>query len=116
MCTRSRSCREQVGLSDDIWAQAGNPAVIYKAAGCPACQGTGYLGRTGIYELMLVDDEVRRLILARVDANSIKSKARDNGMITLQSDGTDKVLAGITTTEEVSRVTQEDSMSLDAFG
>ena len=89
---------------------------LWRGRGCGACQNTGYLGRTGIYELMLVDDEVRRLILARVDANSIKSKARDNGMITLQSDGTDKVLAGITTTEEVSRVTQEDSMSLDAFG
>jgi type II secretory ATPase GspE/PulE/Tfp pilus assembly ATPase PilB-like protein len=89
---------------------------LWKGKGCATCQNTGYQGRTGIYELMLIDDEVRRLILARVDANSIKAKAREHGMITLQSDGTDKVLAGITTAEEVSRVTQEDSMSLEAFG
>ncbi len=99
-----------------IGVEPGKIKKLWKGKGCAACQSTGYLGRIGIYELMLIDDEVRRLILARVDANSIKAKAREHGMITLQSDGTDKVLQGITTTEEVSRVTQEDSMSLEAFG
>ena len=115
----SRCKEEYVPTAEElrgIGADVHKVKKLWRGHGCVACQNTGYLGRTGIYELMLVDDEVRRLILARVDANSIKSKAREHGMITLQSDGTDKVLAGITTTEEVSRVTQEDSMSLDAFG
>ncbi|MBI1947593.1 MAG: type II secretion system ATPase GspE [Deltaproteobacteria bacterium] len=99
-----------------IGADVHKVKTLWKGKGCATCQNTGYQGRTGIYELMLIDDEVRRLILARVDANSIKAKAREHGMVTLQTDGTDKVLQGITTAEEVSRVTQEDSMSLEAFG
>ena len=64
----------------------------------------------------LIDDEVRKLILQNVDSGTIKAKAREKGMITLLEDGADKVLNGITTCEEVSRVTQDDSMSLEAFG
>ena len=90
--------------------------VLYKGKGCKTCQGTGYQGRTGIYELMLIDDEIRALILKSTDSGTIKHKARERGMITLRDDGADKVKRGITTAEEVSRVTQEDSMSLDAFG
>ena len=90
--------------------------VLYKGAGCTVCQGSGYQGRTGIYELMLIDDELRALIIKNTDSNTIKNKARERGMITLRDDGADKVQRGITTAEEVSRVTQEDSMSLEAFG
>ncbi|HTN50967.1 MAG TPA: type II secretion system ATPase GspE, partial [Anaeromyxobacter sp.] len=64
--------RQQAGLSDAILRKAGNPPHLYRAQGCPACQGTGYQGRTGIYELMLVDDDVRPLILKSVDATTIK--------------------------------------------
>jgi general secretion pathway protein E len=90
--------------------------LLYKGQGCKVCQGTGYQGRTGIYELMLIDDEIRALILKNTDSGTIKHKARERGMITLRDDGADKVQQGITTAEEVSRVTQEDSMSLEAFG
>jgi general secretion pathway protein E len=90
--------------------------VLYKGKGCRACQGTGYQGRTGIYELMLIDDDIRALILKNTDSSTIKHKARERGMITLRDDGAEKVRQGITTAEEVSRVTQEDSMSLEAFG
>jgi len=83
---------------------------LLKGVGCKTCGGKGYLGRIGIYELMLVDDEIRQLVLKNVDAQSIKSAAREKGMHTLQMDGADKVLAGITTIEEVTRVTQEDSI------
>jgi general secretion pathway protein E len=65
---------------------------------------------------MVIDDEIRKLILKNVDSGSLKNKAREKGMITLLEDGAEKVLAGVTTCEEISRVTQEDSMSLEAFG
>ncbi|MBK9516567.1 MAG: type II secretion system ATPase GspE [Anaeromyxobacter sp.] len=104
----TREERDQVGLSDDIWAQAGTPAVIYKAAGCPACQGTGYLGRTGIYELMLVDDDIRQLILKNTDSSTIKQAAVNHGMLSLMQHGAYKVACGITTAAEVLSVTAED--------
>ncbi|HSD20735.1 MAG TPA: type II secretion system ATPase GspE [Anaeromyxobacter sp.] len=100
--------REQVGLTDAIWKQAGSPQVIYKAAGCPVCQNTGYQGRTGIYELMLVDDDVRQLVLKNVDSSTIKKAAVHHGMVTLLEHGAYKVARGITTAAEVLSVTAED--------
>ncbi len=88
---------------------------VYRGRGCAKCLQTGYQGRTGIYELMLIDDEIRQLILKNVDASTIKNVARKKGLKSLREDGAEKVLAGITTTAEVTRVTQEDSMSLEAF-
>jgi general secretion pathway protein E len=99
-----------------IGLDASKVKVLKRGRGCLHCQQSGYRGRTGIYELMLVDDEVRKLILSNVDSGTLKAKAREKGMITLLEDGAEKVLAGITTCEEISRVTQEDSMSLEAFG
>ncbi|HVO21583.1 MAG TPA: type II secretion system ATPase GspE [Anaeromyxobacter sp.] len=100
--------RQQAGLSDDVLARAGSPARLYRAVGCPACQGTGYQGRTGIYELMLVDDDVRPLILKSVDATTIKRAAVERGMVTLLEHGAFKVAKGITTAAEVLSVTAED--------
>lgn len=68
------------------------------------------LGRSGIYELLVVDDEIRQLVLKNVDANTIKRTAMSKGMYTLRDDGADKIIRGITTIEEVMRVTQEDSL------
>lgn len=81
---------------------------IYAATGCDKCMNTGYRGRTGIYEILLVNDEIRGLIQQNVNSQIIKNKAIDGGMITLRRDGASKVLAGLTSIEEVSRVTQED--------
>jgi general secretion pathway protein E len=89
---------------------------LWRGKGCKTCQGTGYQGRTGIYEMMLIDDDIRQLILKNVDSATIKHQARDHGMLSLRDDGAEKVMQGITTSDEVSRVTQEDSMSLEAFG
>jgi len=100
--------RQQAGITDAILAKAGNPSHLYRATGCPACQGTGYQGRTGIYELMLVDDDVRPLILKSVDATTIKRAAVERGMITLMEHGAYKVARGITTAAEVLSVTAED--------
>jgi general secretion pathway protein E len=104
----TREERDQVGLTDDIWAKAGNPKAVFKAQGCPACQHTGYQGRTGIYELMLVDDDIRQLILKNVDSSSIKRAAVSRGMLTLMQHGAFKVARGITTAAEVLSVTAED--------
>jgi general secretion pathway protein E len=99
---------EQASITPKILASAGNPEVLYKAQGCPACQNTGYQGRTGIYELMLIDDDVRQLILKNVDSGSIKKAAVERGMLTLMEHGAYKVALGITTAAEVLSVTAED--------
>jgi len=78
---------------------------IFIGRGCPECLHTGYYGRTGLFELLVLDKEIRNLILKTSDANLIKAKAIDRKMITLRQDGAVKVLNGITTIEEVFRVT-----------
>ena len=100
--------RDLAYITDKILEQAGSPTHLYRAVGCPACQGTGYQGRTGIYELMLIDDDVRQLILKNVDSNTIKKAAVDHGMLTLLQHGAYKVALGITTAAEVLSVTAED--------
>lgn len=81
---------------------------FYRKVGCDECLGTGYLGRIGIYELFEVDDEIRRLILHGGDSKSIKLEAEKRGMNSMLADGFSKVLQGITSIEEVLRVTQEE--------
>ncbi len=84
--------------------------VIYRSTGCPECSQTGFAGRTGIYELLLVNDKIRNLILKNADASTIKKAAQEAGMLTLRDHGAQKVIDGITTIEEVLRVTQEDNI------
>ncbi|MEA3487460.1 MAG: type II secretion system protein GspE, partial [Thermodesulfobacteriota bacterium] len=79
---------------------------IYRKRGCSACMNTGYRGRTAIFEMMLLDDHLKKLILKTSDANQILKDAVKSGMTTLLQDGTRKVLEGITTIEEVFRVTR----------
>ena len=98
---------KEVALTPEAVARAGNPT-IYRAKGCDACGGTGYRGRTGIYELLLVDDDIRQLTLKNVDSSTIKRTGVQKGMLTLLDDGARKVLAGETTLAEVLSVTQED--------
>lgn len=86
---------------------------LFKGKGCAHCQNTGYLGRLGIFELMVVEDDVRQAVMKNLDSNTIKNIARTHGMITLREDGARKVLEGLTTIEEIGRVTREDTMDLD---
>ncbi len=79
---------------------------VYRGRGCVQCHHTGFKGRCGIYELMLMSQDMKALILQTSDANQIKRRAVENGMVTLQRDGAMKVLQGITTVEEVYRVSQ----------
>ena len=78
---------------------------------CSYCSGTGYRGRSGIFELLALDDEIRELVLADARAHTIKQAALKKGMRTLREDGLSKVSRGVTTTEEVLRVTQDDTDS-----
>jgi len=82
--------------------------IFYRPKGCEACNGSGYGGRRGIYELMLIDDAVRPLILKHADSNAIRRAAIESGMDTMRDDGARKVLAGRTSVEEVLASTQDD--------
>jgi general secretion pathway protein E len=82
--------------------------MFFKAHGCDRCTNTGFIGRRGIYELLLVDDAVGPLILRKADSQTIKRVAMEMGMDTLRDDGARKVIAGMTTVEEVLAATQED--------
>jgi len=79
---------------------------FYRKKGCNLCMQTGFRGRSAIFEILIIDEEIKKLVLRTSDANQINELALKQGMITLQKDGIDKVLAGITTTEEVLRVTR----------
>lgn len=83
-------------------------AQIFKAVGCPSCAQSGYSGRTVIHELLIVDDQVRSLIVKNVDAGTLKKTAIQNGMITLREDGVSKVLQGVTTIDELMRATHAE--------
>jgi general secretion pathway protein E len=79
----------------------------YRGAGCERCFSTGFIGRVGIFEMMELNDELRQLILSKADAVALTSAARRNGMRTLREDGWMKAPLGLTTVDEVLRVTQE---------
>jgi len=81
---------------------------FYRGAGCPTCAQTGYRGRTGIFELLVLDDEIRRLIGNKADSTSIRQAAMAKGMVTLKDEGAEKVFHGVTTTEELMRITQQE--------
>jgi len=82
---------------------------LYRGRGCDACRGTGYRGRTGIYELFGITEDVRSLILRRASSREIRRHAVEAGMSTLRQDGWAKACEGVTTIEEILRVTQEDA-------
>jgi general secretion pathway protein E len=95
---------QNIGLDPDKL----NGDVVYRGRGCSKCFETGYAGRSGIYELLIVDNDVRSMILDHTDANTIKMACVEKGMRSLRGDGAMKVAEGVTTIEEVMRVTQED--------
>jgi general secretion pathway protein E len=82
-------------------------APIYQARGCPQCRGTGYRGRVGIYELLIVDEPLRRAIADGADAGTLQALAVKSGMRPLHEDGLHRVALGVTTYEEVLRATQD---------
>jgi general secretion pathway protein E len=83
-------------------------AQLSRGAGCDDCRGTGYRGRTGIYEFMGMSEEIRSLALRKTPGHEIRQRAIAGGMTTLRQDGWHKCCLGVTTVEEVLRVTHED--------
>jgi general secretion pathway protein E/type IV pilus assembly protein PilB len=106
-------CREPYeGKRDDLAPDfpleelAGRP--LYRKVGCPHCRHVGYSGRIGIYELLVTTDDVRQLAHDRASTWKIKKAGMEHGMITLRADGWKKVINGVTTVDEVLRVTKGD--------
>jgi general secretion pathway protein E len=92
-----------------IGITAASDLKLFRGAGCPACRGTGYKGRTGIYELLVLNEDLRSLILRKAPTGEIRRLAQAQGLVTLREDGWVKACKGITTVDEILRVTQEDS-------
>jgi general secretion pathway protein E len=99
---------ERVALG--IAESAGN-VIVYKSVGCQKCHGTGYSGRTVVSELLLINDEIRALIIQKADAATIKKAAVRSGMRTLRQDALDKVVEGITSVEEIVRAINAEEVS-----
>jgi general secretion pathway protein E len=97
-------CRQSAG---EVTAPSGDRLPAFHGAGCEHCFGTGYRGRVGIFELMELNEELRAIIMRNEDASIITAAARRNGMRNLRDDGWEKVARGVTTPDEVIRVTQE---------
>ncbi len=106
-------CREPYAPSREILRQVGfdkesidsrGEITLFRSVGCPRCNNTGYKGRMGIYEIMLVSEAVERLIVERKSADEIGRVARAEGMTSLRQDGHERVLQGLTSIEEISRV------------
>ena len=107
------SCREPYAPSRDILRQVGftkesidgrGEITLYRSVGCPRCNNTGYKGRMGIYEIMLISEAIERLIVERKSSDEIGRVARAEGMISLRQDGHERVLQGMTSIEEIARV------------
>lgn len=107
-----KDCKEKYQPSkeelEDIGLNGNESWEIFKAKGCPKCMHTGYKGRIGIFEFMVIDEDIRNLITAKAPANEIRKKALESGMITLKEDGIAKIRQGLTTVEEVLRATREE--------
>ena len=99
-----QQCKQPNGT---VLSPEGENVLTWRGAGCPECDGRGYSSRMGIFEMMDVNDEVRKLIMNNADANVLTRTARKNGMRNLREDGWRKIEDGVTTVEEVMRVTQE---------
>ncbi|MBM4154036.1 MAG: type II/IV secretion system protein [Lentisphaerae bacterium] len=108
------ACKRPAKVDDAFLEEIGFPrahlgeGIIYDPVGCDECRGSGFRGRTGIYEILVIDDAIRPLVTARASANEIKAEAVRRGMRTLRDDGWTKVLTGVTTIEEVLRASEED--------
>jgi len=109
-------CRESYRPSEEVLKEIGLSGSdileekLYQGKGCEKCFHSGYLGRSAIFEILIIDDDIRRMILEKRDSGMIKKTALKKGMHTLRMDGAQKVVTGDTTIEEVVRVTQEENL------
>ncbi|MBI5835197.1 MAG: type II secretion system ATPase GspE [Armatimonadetes bacterium] len=111
-------CREAYKPSSAELRELGSAASSYKGApfyratGCNECRGTGYRGRVGLFELLVVDELIQDKLVSRASSADIKEAAVSRGMVTLREEGWRKVAEGVTTADEVARVTHEDEAAL----
>lgn len=108
-------CKQKIDPSKALLKEIGvrelpKDVVLYEGKGCEKCKHSAYRGRTAIYEILVITDPLRDLIMQRVPANIIKKKAQEQGMRTLRQDGWQKIIEGITTIPEVLKVTQEETV------
>ncbi len=114
LCPSCRKPLEMDAAKIELLRKEGFPVeelathTVYEPVGCDACRGSGFKGRTGIYEILTVDDHIRPLIIDRSASSDIKREAMRHGLHTLRDDGWRKVLDGVTTVEEILRVSEED--------
>lgn len=105
-------CKEKLipteAMLEDLQLKRADDIAFYRGKGCPHCRDTGYIGRTGIFELLVINDDIKKLIIAKAPVDEIKKEAMASGMKTLRDDGIEKALAGVTSVEEALRVTQEE--------
>jgi type IV pilus assembly protein PilB len=106
-----QKCKEKYTPSEeelerlDLDKERAKDITFHRAKGCPACNNIGYIGRTGIYEIMILNEELRQLIVERATAGELRAAALKRGMRMLRDDGLEKIKRGITTIEEVARET-----------
>src|SRR6204780_2019164 len=99
-----KACKEPAGTA---LSPEGDIVPVFRGAGCPACNGRGYTSRMGIFEMMDLTDDIRKMIMNNADASALTQAARRNGMRNLREDGWMKIREGVTGVDEVMRVTQE---------
>ncbi|MCH8979114.1 MAG: type II/IV secretion system protein [Armatimonadetes bacterium] len=104
MANRESLLRYGFPLPEEVGAETKGELKLFKGAGCDHCKGSGYRGRTGVYELMVLSDEMRDKILNRCPSHELRNHAIENGMKSLQSDAVQKILMGVTSVDEVLRV------------
>jgi type II secretory ATPase GspE/PulE/Tfp pilus assembly ATPase PilB-like protein len=108
-CRRERPLEEEVRREFGLSAKEA-PGPVFEGKGCEACKGSGFRGRTVIYEILPVTDAIRALVMDRAPANKIRDAAVAQGMRTLRQNGWDKIAAGLTTPQEVLRVTMKEGL------
>jgi type II secretory ATPase GspE/PulE/Tfp pilus assembly ATPase PilB-like protein len=112
------ACKEETSAPDDVMEEIHTAfpeksvgAKFYRGRGCPDCSFTGYRSRIALFEMMVLDDSIRNMVVHQRPSNEIKKQAIENGMITLRREGWNRVLDGMTTIEEVMRVARKTDMS-----
>jgi type II secretory ATPase GspE/PulE/Tfp pilus assembly ATPase PilB-like protein len=117
--TICKHCKEPRRDLDDVKAKLAGSGLplssndaLYIGRGCDQCKQSGFSGRTGIYELLLMSNDIRPLILEHAPATTIRAAACQHGMRTLREEGWRKVLQGVTTVEEMLRITRQDDVDV----
>jgi type II secretory ATPase GspE/PulE/Tfp pilus assembly ATPase PilB-like protein len=112
------SCKEPYALSGNALSRLGIPTngddLIYKPKGCKHCKGTGYKGRVGVFEVMLMTDDLKSMTGLGLDAKQVRQKAIEQGMVPMWYNAVDKVISGVTSLEEIERNIPRETTSQPA--